>query len=420
VDANANGTTPRPAVSRPAGPGKSALRTVLVYAVVASAWILFSDTLSRAITVDPNLLTVVAIAKGVFFVGVTSGLLFVQIRGDLARVETYGERLRESEERFRRVIELSPIPMTLRDEYDNVTLVNAAFKDLLGYSRDDIPTLAEWWPAAYPDPAYRAQIMAAWTREVRRSRQTGEAFVPFEARIHSKDGVDRTMLVNAAPLGAASSELVVVFWDITERERAEAEILRTNDRLEKVLRSVIGLIGKVVEARDPYTQGHEEGVARISRLIAEEMGLPAEQVDGIEVAGLVHDVGKLGVPAEILTKPGKIADTERELIRSHSRWGYEILKDVDFDWPVADIVLHHHERMDGSGYPDGLAGDDIPIAARILMAADVIDAMGAHRPYRPALGVDAAMAEITEHPEKYDSQVVAACVRLHEAGRLQR
>jgi PAS domain S-box-containing protein len=395
------------------------MRIVLVYAVVAGAWILASDILSREMTVNPNLLTAVAIAKGALFVVVTSALLFVQIRGDLAHLQVSGDRLRESEHRFRRVIDLSPVPMTTSDASGNVTLTNEAFVKVLGYSREDIPTVSEWYSAAFPDPEYRRGITYAWDRESERSRQTGDAFAPLEAKVRCKDGTERTMLVSSASLGAASSERVVAFFDITEREQAEEAILRSNERLEQVLRSVIALIGKVIEARDPYTQGHEEGVARISRLIAEEMGLPADEVDGIEVAGLVHDVGKLGVPAEILTKPGKLTDAEYALIKEHSQRGHDILRDIDFDWPVAGIVLQHHERMDGSGYPDGLLGDEISMAARILMAADVIEAMAAHRPYRPALGLDAAMAEIAEHPEKYDPRVVSACVRLHEAGRIE-
>lgn len=395
------------------------MRIVLVYAVVASVWILASDFLSRAMTIDPNLLTAVAIAKGVLFVLVTSALLFVQIRGGLASLRESGDQLRESEHRFRRVIDVSPVPMTMNDADGNVSLTNDAFVKLLGYDQKDIPTLSEWWPKAYPDPTYRRRIADAWRSELERSESAGDAFTPMEARIRSKDGAERIMLLSSASLGAASSERVVVFYDITEREQAKDAVLRSNERLEEVLKSVIALIGKVVEARDPYTQGHEEGVARISRSIAEEMGLPAADVEAVEVAGLVHDVGKLGVPAEILTKPGTLADAEYALIKEHSQWGYDILKGIDFDWPVADIVLQHHERMDGSGYPRGLVGDDISMAARILMAADVIEAIGAHRPYRPALGLDAAMAEITDHPEKYDPQVASVCVRLYDAGRIE-
>ena len=402
-----------------AGPVGSAVRIVFVYAVVAGLWILVSDTLSRAMTVDPDLLTAVAIVKGVLFVVVTSTLLFVQIRGDFARLQASADRLRESEQRFRHVVDVSPVPMSLSDTNGNITLANQAFVELLGYAQDDIPTISEWWLKAYPDPEYRARIAEAWDAEIERSRRAGGAFSPLQARIRCKDGTERVMLVSSAPLGAASSELVVVFFDITEREQAEEALLRGSERLERVLKSVIALIGKIIETRDPYTQGHEEGVARISRLIAEEMGISADELEAIEVAGLVHDVGKLGVPAEILTKPGKLADIEFELIREHSQRGYDILKDIDFDWPVADIVLQHHERMDGSGYPSGLSGEAISVSARILMVADVIEAMAAHRPYRPALGLEAAMAEITGNPEKFDPEVVAAAVRLHEAGRFE-
>ena len=395
------------------------MRIVLVYTVVAGAWIMASDILSRQMTVDPNLLTAVAIVKGALFVVATSALLFVRIRGDFTRLQASGDQLRESEQRFRRVIDDSPVPMTVSDAGGNVIFANDAFVKLLGYTQDDIRTMSEWWLKAYPDPEYRREVADAWEREAERSARAGDAFTPLEARIRTKVGAERIMLVSSASLGAAPSERVAVFFDITERERAEEAMRRSNERLEQVLKSVIALIGKVIEARDPYTQGHEERVARVGRLIAEEMGLPTAEVDGIEVAGLVHDVGKLGVPAEILTKPGKLADAEYALIKEHSQRGYDILKDIDFDWPVADIVLQHHERMDGSGYPGGLLGDDISMSARILMVADVIEAMGAHRPYRPALDLDAAMAEITEHPEKYDPQVVSACVRLHEADRIE-
>lgn len=405
---------------RPAGsPGGSAGRIVLVYAAVATAWILFSDALARAMFVNPDLLTRVASVKGVLFVAVTSALLFVQIRGDLARLQESGDWLRESEQRLRRIIDVSPVPMGMYDADGNVTLTSRSLVELLGYTQAEIPTLSEWWVAAFPDPDYRERIAAEWLGEIERSQQTGDTFSPLEARIRCKDGTEKFMLVSSAPLGTASSEQVVVFFDLTEREQSEKSLLESRERLAHVLKSVIALIGKVVEARDPYTRGHEQGVARISRLIAEEMGLPEDEIDGIEVAALVHDVGKLGVPAEILTKPGKITSVEFELIKAHSQLGYDILKDIDFDWPVADAVMQHHERMDGSGYPCGILGEDISTGARVLMVADVIEAMAAHRPYRPALGIDAAMAEIRSQPEKFDPLVTSACERLYEAGRIE-
>jgi PAS domain S-box-containing protein/putative nucleotidyltransferase with HDIG domain len=212
--------------------------------------------------------------------------------------------------------------------------------------------------------------------------------------------------------------LLVLFTDVSERLRAKHAITRANERLESAFKSIVATLGKVVETRDPYTQGHERGVALIARQIAEEMGLPQVDVDGIEVAGLVHDVGKLCVPTEILTKPGKLTVTEFALIKGHSQAGYDILKDVDFDWPVAEAVLQHHERVDGSGYPNALTGEQIEMGARVLMVADTIEAMASHRPYRAALGLDAAMAEILAHTERYDPDVVSACVRLYERGAI--
>jgi PAS domain S-box-containing protein/putative nucleotidyltransferase with HDIG domain len=197
------------------------------------------------------------------------------------------------------------------------------------------------------------------------------------------------------------------------------QLTETNERLEGLLRQVTVALGRVVEARDPYTSGHEERVARLGRQIALEMGLSLEEADGVEIAGLVHDIGKLSVPAEILTKPSALSPIELRLIREHSKSGYEILRDISFASPVADIVLQHHERMDGSGYPNGIKGEEILLPARILAVADVVEAMASHRPYRPARGISEAIAEISSRPDLYDPNVSAACVRLFEAGSIE-
>jgi HD-GYP domain-containing protein (c-di-GMP phosphodiesterase class II) len=149
------------------------------------------------------------------------------------------------------------------------------------------------------------------------------------------------------------------------------------------------------------------------------MGLSDDLVDSVFMTALVHDIGKLSVPAEILNKPGKLSVQEHGLIREHPRSGHDILLGIEFPWPVAEVAMKHHERMDGSGYPQGLTGDDIIIEARIVAVADIIEAMASHRPYRAALGMDAAVAEITRQPEAFDEQVVAACVRLFEGGRIK-
>jgi putative nucleotidyltransferase with HDIG domain len=167
------------------------------------------------------------------------------------------------------------------------------------------------------------------------------------------------------------------------------------------------------EIRDPYTAGHQQRVAKLACAIAQEMGLPEEQIQGIRVAGTLHDIGKIYVPGEILSKPGQLRKNELNLIKDHAEVGYDLLKTIEFSWPVAQVVLQHHERMDGSGYPEGLSGDDILIEARIMGVADVIEAMASHRPYRPALSVEKALLEIIQKKDKlYDPQVVDACLKL--------
>ena len=168
-----------------------------------------------------------------------------------------------------------------------------------------------------------------------------------------------------------------------------------------------------VEARDPYTSGHQIRSANLARAIGVEMGLPQEKIDGIRMAGSIHDIGKLSIPAEILSKPTRLSEIEFYMIKEHSRRGFEILKDVESPWPLAEIVYQHHERMDGSGYPRHLRGEEILIEARILAVADVVEAMASHRPYRPSLGIDAALNEIEKNGGIfYDGTVVDACLRL--------
>ena len=186
-----------------------------------------------------------------------------------------------------------------------------------------------------------------------------------------------------------------------------------HSELQKAMDGVIHAVSLVVETRDPYTAGHQRRVAELARAIAQEMGLSEWQVMGIHVAGLLHDVGKVAVPSEILSKPGKITETEFNIIKNHCQVGYDILKRIDFPWPVTKAVLQHHERLDGSGYPEGLTGEDIVLEARILGVADVVEAMSSHRPYRPAIGLENALEEISRASGiLYDTEVVDACLSL--------
>jgi putative nucleotidyltransferase with HDIG domain len=188
---------------------------------------------------------------------------------------------------------------------------------------------------------------------------------------------------------------------------------RKHSELQKAMDGIIHAVSLVVETRDPYTAGHQKRVAELARAIAKEMGLSEWQITGIHIAGLLHDVGKVAVPSEILSKPGKINENEFSIIKNHCQVGYEILQRIDFPWPVTKAVLQHHERLDGSGYPGGLSGQDIVLEARILGVADVVEAMSSHRPYRPALGLDRALGEISRASGiLYDSDVADACLRL--------
>lgn len=185
------------------------------------------------------------------------------------------------------------------------------------------------------------------------------------------------------------------------------------------MRDTVGAMGRIVEARDPYTQGHERRVAELAQALSAEMGLDDDTIAMVQMASLLHDIGKLAVPAEILTKAGTLSDSEFEMIKDHSRQGYEILKEITFPWPIADIVLQHHERMDGSGYPAGLKGDQILLTARIIAVADVVEAMASHRPYRPIIGLGQALQALREGTNAFDPDVVAACERLHARGEIR-
>jgi len=201
--------------------------------------------------------------------------------------------------------------------------------------------------------------------------------------------------------------------DIAERKRTEEKLQHTLDSLRKAISTTVQVMVSVVETRDPYTAGHQLRSSKLARAIATEMGLPQEKIDGIRMAGSIHDIGKLSIPAEILSKPTKLTNIEFSLIKEHSRNGYEMLKDVESPWPLAEIVHWHHERMDGTGYPRNLKGDEILMEARIMAVADVVEAMASHRPYRPALGIEAALEEIEKNRGTlYDVGAADACLRL--------
>ena len=210
---------------------------------------------------------------------------------------------------------------------------------------------------------------------------------------------------------------VLVFRDVSGRQRVEQALRDSVENLRRTLEETVNALTVTSEKRDPFTAGHQQRVSRLASAMARVLGLSDDEREGLRVAGLVHDIGKIHVPSEILAKPEILSDMEMGIVRGHSLVGYEILKDIPFPWPVARMVLEHHERMDGSGYPGGLRGNEILIQSRILGVADVVEAMTSHRPYRAALGLDLALEEIRERQgTAYDSDVVAACLTVFAEG----
>ncbi len=303
----------------------------------------------------------------------------------------------------------------LRNASDGVHVLDAngdvleasdSFCAMLGYSREQIigANVSLWDVRRTPKELKEnvAEQLAA----------TGPT--QFQTRHRRKDG--STFEVEVSSQGLALEGRPVLFnsaRDITERRRAEQHVRESSIRIEQAMLGTIGAVSRMMALRDPYTSGHSRRVGELSAEIAAEMGFGADMQRGLRVAGGLHDVGKITIPAEILSRPGKLSEIEYRLIQDHAQQGYEVLKDIDFPWPVADAARQHHERMDGSGYPRGLKDNEIILEARILSVADVVEAMCSHRPYRPGLGIDKALAEVERgRGTAYDANAVDACVRL--------
>ncbi|MCR4396873.1 MAG: PAS domain S-box protein, partial [Candidatus Saccharicenans sp.] len=236
----------------------------------------------------------------------------------------------------------------------------------------------------------------------------------LEMGLKHKDGhrVEVEMEVNLVSYDGFPAEIVVMH-DITARKEIENFQARALARIRAAFGATIRVLNNLVEAKDPYTGGHQKRVADLSRTIATEMKLSSEQVDALRLAAEIHDIGKIIVPSEILSKPGVISESEWGLVKNHVKVGYELLKDIEFPWPVAEIIYQHHERLDGSGYPRGLKGEQIIIEARILAVADVVEAMSSHRPYREAHSLEETMAELEKNKGiLYDEKVAEVCLKL--------
>jgi len=293
----------------------------------------------------------------------------------------------------------------------NDVYFSPSYYTMLGYEPGELPMELETW-INLMSPDDKKTIVPKVENCVKNART-----YEVEFRLKTKDGNWKWISGKGKSfkkdIDGISHRALGVHIDITERKQAGEQLLETMESLRKAVSTTIQVMVSAVEARDPYTAGHQRRVADLARAIATEMGLPKEKIEGIRMAGSIHDIGKLSIPAEILSKPTRLLDIEFSMIKEHSRKGYEMLKDVESPWPLAEIVYQHHERMNGSGYPRNLKGDEILMEARIMAVADVVEAMASHRPYRPTLGIDAALKEIEDNRGiLYDVDVVDICLRL--------
>jgi PAS domain S-box-containing protein/putative nucleotidyltransferase with HDIG domain len=314
-----------------------------------------------------------------------------------------------------RIMKTSPAGITVVNLDGRIVFANQRAQEILGLNADKITGLtydAPPWPITdhegNPFPGANQPLVQVLT--------SGNPVHGVRYAINSDDGRRIYLSVNGAPIFGESghiSEVVFSIDDVTEQRHAEEKISETIEKLKRSIDDTIRAMAMIAETRDPYTAGHQERVANLSVAIAEDLNLLPEKINGIRMAGMIHDIGKVKIPAEILSKPGKLSNLEFSLIKVHAEVGYDILRSIEFPYPVAQIAYQHHERVDGSGYPRGLKGDEIVMEARIIAVADVVEAMASHRPYRPALGIDAALEEIEKNRGVlYDDTVAEACLRL--------
>lgn len=313
----------------------------------------------------------------------------------------------KSEEIFRKTFHTSPDAVSITRLEDGTYIsINPAFTRITGFVEAEIIGKSSVDYNIWNNIEDRQRLVAGLEKD-------GEV-TNLDAAFQAKGGDIRYGLTSASLIDLDGvPHILSLTRDITEREQMQEQLQHTLESLRTAFGATIQVLVSAVESRDPYTAGHQLRSADLARAIATEMRLPHEIIDGIRMAGSIHDIGKLSIPSEILTKPTKLTAIEFSLIKEHAQKGFEMLKDVKSPWPLAEIVYQHHERIDGSGYPRQLKGERILIEARIMAVADVVESMAAHRPYRPALGIEAALEEIEKNRGiLYDENVADACLRL--------
>ncbi|NLN87951.1 MAG: PAS domain S-box protein [Syntrophomonadaceae bacterium] len=368
------------------------------------------------------------------FVKTTTAPIFWQekVVAEVVQIEDLTDRkrtedeLRESQRLTADIIESLPDPTLVIDEEGRVLYWNREAVEMTGFPASALVGKGDY-EYALPFHGLRRPILIdmimdedlRFTNEYVYVKRDGNVLYT-ETKTGLIKGKRRILWGRAAPLFNTSGDIVGAIEtvrDITARTEFEADLVQSNARLEAIFSGTVRALAMMTEKRDQYTAGHQQRVARLASAIGRAMGMGEDLVADINIAATLHDIGKLYVPLDILSQTGALTEIEYLFIKTHPAAGYDILKSIPFDAPIADIVLQHHERLDGSGYPQGLKGDEILIQARILAVADVVEAMASHRPYRASLGIEKALEEIKGNSGRlYDTDVVEACVRIFQDG----
>ncbi len=331
----------------------------------------------------------------------------VAVYDDMTRQKQAEQLLKESEEFSSSLMENSPNPIYVIDKDYSIKYVNPAMENTVGFKADELLGKTPpypWWP-----DRFKSRYGALLKEDMKHGCVAREHL--FVNTMNEEFWVE---IYNKPVFSGGELKYLIINWfDITGHKIMENDLKESYTRLKNTLHSAIDALGNIVEKRDPYTSGHQKRVSKLAVAISRELGLSDEVIDCIKTASDIHDIGKINIPVSILTKPGKLTDIEFKMIKTHPEVGYEIVREIEFQMPVAEIILEHHEKLDGSGYPKGLKEEDIMFEAKILTVADVVEAMSSDRPYRPALGVEAAIDEIkSNRGSLYDARVVDACIRV--------
>jgi len=340
---------------------------------------------------------------------------FVQGMGrDMTLRKQAEDALQEQKVYFERLFESSPEAVVIAQNDGKILQINRTFSDMFGFTKEEAVG------ATMDDLLYSGELLNEAQELTNQVAQGNDIEMEAKRKVKSGELIDVSILGRPIIVDGQQVAVYGIYRDITDRKISENELKESNLKLQKLIQDTVNVLANVVELRDPYTAGHQHNVAQLGVTIAQEIGCSEDMIEGIRIGGTMHDIGKIKVPIRILNKSEILTDNEWEQIKNHPVVGYELLKDLDFPWQVAKMVLQHHERFDGSGYPSGLKNGEILMEARILAVADVIEAMANDRPYRQSLGLDIALEEIEDNKGiLYDPDVVENAVKILKSGTFE-